>query len=164
MTPQTAGQKTSHARRLRGQRIITPHEYAVYETLLFRLRRMTHDIARGSYATIARLAGVGATVAKEAVAKLTALGLLAKQTHRLRVKWGWNQSQVASRQDANTYGFPDPSTEVAARPVQQGEASKEASKRLDNTRNQAPTEGNDLLLARQRVMAARAAAGYRRNR
>jgi hypothetical protein len=145
-------------------RIITPYDYAVYETLLFRLRRMTHDIARGSYATIARLAGVGATVAKEAVAKLTALGLLAKQTHRLRVKWGWNQSQVASRQDANTYGFPDPSTEVAARPVQQGIEKKEASKRLDNTRNQAPPAGNDLLLARQRVIEARLRGGEGRPR
>jgi len=155
MTPQRAGQIATHLRRLRGFRVIDPLTYAVAETLLFRLRRAGHDLARGSYDAIARLAGVGRTKAKSAVRQLGELGIITKATHRLLVRWGWNKCLTASRQDANTYEFTAASTEVAGRPTFTRESKKES---LLNKKSPAGAPKHDHLTAALANLGAAIAA------
>ena len=58
MTPETARRTAQHARRLLTARIITPHDYAVFDALLWRCRRPGRADLIATYAAVARLAGV----------------------------------------------------------------------------------------------------------
>lgn len=116
MTPQQAARTAAHGRRLLTASILTPHDYAVLDTMLWRLRRPGRSDFAAPYKVIARLAGVCRDCAIEAVRKLELIGILAKQKTRVIVRWGRNRAQIASRQAANIYVFHSPSTE-SARPA-----------------------------------------------
>lgn len=112
MTPQTAQRTAQHARRLLTAHILTPHDYAVLDALLWRCRRPGRADLAVDYRTIARLAGVKRDAAINAVRKLVDLGLIAKIKRRVKVAWG--RGCVASRQIANCYVFRAPATESVA--------------------------------------------------
>lgn len=109
MSPDQAARTASHARRLLTAHILTPHDYAVLDAMLWRLRRPGRADLAAPYATIARLAGVCRDQAMRSVRKLVEIGLLTKQMRRVRVAWG--RGCVASRQIANAYVFRPVCTE-----------------------------------------------------
>jgi hypothetical protein len=110
-----------HLRQLLQQKIISPHDYAVADALLWRCRAPGREDAQISYDRLAKLAGVGRTKAVAAVGKLRRLGLLLWEKSRLRVAWSLG---FASRQWRNIYRWLAPSTEVAARPTNQEQVKK----------------------------------------
>ena len=116
MTPKQAARTAAHGRRLLTANILTPHDYAVLDTMLWRLRRPGRWDFAAPYKVIARLAGVCRDCAFEAVRKFELIGILTKQKNRIIVRWGRNRAQIASRQAANIYVFHTPSTE-SARPA-----------------------------------------------
>jgi hypothetical protein len=109
MSPDTAARVAAHARRLLTAHIITPHDYAVLDAMLWRLRRPGRADIAVDYRTIARLAGVCRATTINSVRKFVEIGLLTKQLRRVRVAWG--RGQTASRQIANAYVFRAPATE-----------------------------------------------------
>lgn len=115
MTPEQAARTAAHGRRLLTANILTPHDYAVLDTMLWRLRRPGRWDFAAPYKAIARLSRVCRGRVIEAVRKLELIGILTKQKDRIAVRWGRNRSQVASRQAANIYVFHSPSTESPRR-------------------------------------------------
>jgi hypothetical protein len=103
MTPKTAQRTAQHARRLLTAGILTPHQYAVLDALLWRLRRQGRPDLTAAYTAIARLANVSKDTAIGAIAKLESLGIIQKAKRRILVQWG--RGRVASRQIANAYVF-----------------------------------------------------------
>jgi hypothetical protein len=95
-------------------RLIDPLIERVGRVLLWNCRAPDKDAAQVSYERLAELAGIGLTKTKKAVARLIALGVIAKQKTRLRIAWGGG---IASRQWRNIYRFLAPATEVARRPT-----------------------------------------------
>ncbi len=113
MTPQTAQRTAQHARRLLSAHILTPHDYAVFDALLWRCRRPGHADLIVTYAAVARLAGVCRDTAINAVRKLAEIGLIQKIRRRVTLRWGERRSLLASRQAANAYVFQAAGTESA---------------------------------------------------
>jgi predicted transcriptional regulator len=102
---------------------IGPHDVVVGLALLWSCRAPGSDKAMVSFDRLASLAGVGRTTAVKAVAKLRALGVLAREKTRLRVVWGLG---TASRQGRNIYTWhAAPGTEFAGRPTIQVQVSKQ---------------------------------------
>jgi hypothetical protein len=118
MSPHHASRTAQHARRLLTARILTPHDYAVFDALLWRCRRPGHASLIATYQAVARLAGVCRDTAISSVRKLADLGILAKARRRVRVMWG--RGELASRQAANCYEFRTPDTESATPPAYKG--------------------------------------------
>lgn len=127
MTPTAAQRTAQHARRLLTAHILNPYDYAVLDALLWRCRRPGRDDLTVAYAAVARLAGVCRDTAIEAVRKLADIGLIRKIKNRVKVCWGRNRAQVASRQAANTYVFCAISTESAVPPADKGRVRIQAS-------------------------------------
>src|SRR6516165_2857418 len=88
------------SRKLLRKGLITPHQYAVADALLWSCRAPGRDEAQISCHRLARLAGVGRSTAVEAVKRLRDLGVLTWRKTRLRVAWSLG---VASRQGRNIY-------------------------------------------------------------
>lgn len=103
MTPQAAARIQKHARRLLTARILSPAEFAVCDALLWRCRAPGRSDLAVAYASIARLCGIAVSTTVGAVAKLVAIGIIAKTKRRVRVQWG--RGLYASRQIANAYQF-----------------------------------------------------------
>jgi hypothetical protein len=108
--------------QLLGLKILTPHDYAVGMTLLWRCRPPGRVEAQVSFDRLAKLAGVGRTAAVAAVRKLRDLGILAREKTRLRVAWSLG---IASRQWRNIYRWFLPAdTAVASPPTDQVQVRK----------------------------------------
>ena len=120
MSPSEAARLAAHGRRLRAARILTVHDAAVLDTMLWRLRRPGFANFAADYGSIARLSGVCRSTAFAAVEKLQAIGLLIKTTRRVRVAWGRGRAVKASRQIANAYALPVLPTEYAGRSADRG--------------------------------------------
>lgn len=120
MTPDQAARLAAHGRRLLTVKILTPHDYAVLDAMLWRLRRPGRWDMTAPYKTIARLAGVGREKAIDAVRKLQMIGLISKEKRRVLVQWGYNKAQIAKRQIENKYVFHIPSTESPRKPTSIG--------------------------------------------
>lgn len=120
MLPAQAQRTAAHGRRLLTFKTITPTDYAVLDAMLWRLRRPGRWELAAPYKTIARLAGVCRDTAIASVRKLIEVGLVQKIKRRIRVAWGRNRANIASRQAANTYVFRAPSTESASPAVDKG--------------------------------------------
>lgn len=103
LTPQRAGQIEAHLHRLTAAGITTPHEFMVARTLLWRLRRMTQQTAKGTFESIAKLAGVCRTVAVRAVKKLEAIGLLYRHSHKPQQKLDPDSGKLLWQREANSY-------------------------------------------------------------
>jgi hypothetical protein len=144
---------TTVAKRLRKllrKGLITPHQFAVADALLWSCRAPGHDETQVSYHRLARLAGVGRSTAVEAVKRLRDLGVLSWRQTRLRVAWSLG---VASRQWRNIYRLlAAPLTESSTRTTDRVQAKKKDC----IERSQVAPE------ARQAAMEALAAIAARR--
>jgi hypothetical protein len=102
--------------------LITPHQFAIADALLWSCRAPGRDEAQISYHRLARLAGVGRSTAVEAVKRLRDLGVLSWRKTRLRVAWSLG---VASRQWRNIYRLlAGPLTESSGQPTDRVQARK----------------------------------------
>ena len=145
MTPEAARRTAQHGRRLLTARIITPHEYAVLDALLWRCRRPGRSDLAVDYRSIARLAGCCRDTAIEAVRKLVDIGLIQKIRRRVRVAWGRGREHLASRVIANGYAFRAIYTESTAPAADRGEA------RIISCKHGAPVKKNALERALARL-------------
>jgi hypothetical protein len=112
-----AGQIALRGRQLLRRRLLTPHQYALLDTVLWAARRSSSATLIASLKVLARLAGQARSTVAEGIGVLERLGLLQRIRRRVRVAWiGGGQ---ASRQVANTYRLIAPDTESAARPARE---------------------------------------------
>jgi hypothetical protein len=119
LSPHHAKRIAAYGRGLRELRLLTPHDFAVLDTMLWTLRQPGHAELEPKYADIARKAGVKRDAAISAVKKLVQFGLLTKTKQWLIVPWGRGRSNLTARQRPNLYVFTSfplesasPSTEV----------------------------------------------------
>jgi hypothetical protein len=136
MSPQQASRLAAYGRRLLTAKLLTPHDYAVMDALLWRLRRPGRWDTAAPYNTIARLAGVSRDTAIGAIHKLVTLGIVARKQRRVLVRWGRNRAEIASRQIANLYVFNALSTESATPPATRGleiQSTVSVDKSVDNS-------------------------------
>lgn len=108
-------------RKLLRKRLITPHQYAVADALLWSCGRAGNPEIQVAYARLAELAGVAVSTAKAAIKELNRLGVLTWRRTRIRVKW---RSLVWR----NIYRFLTESDETPAdcRPVKKGRGIEDA--------------------------------------
>jgi hypothetical protein len=100
LPPFDAAPAAARLRKLLRRGLITPHQFAVADALLWSCRAPGREEAQVSYHRLAKLAGVGRSTAVEAVKRLRDLGVLSWRKTRLRVVWSLG---VASRQWRNIY-------------------------------------------------------------
>lgn len=131
MTPETARRITAHVRRLLTDRVLNAYDFAVYDVLMWRVRRPGRWDCDPDYATIARLAGCCRDRAIEAVKKLVALGIITKTKRHVLIRWGRNRAQVAARQISNSYVFAAPIIESSPRAADSGFLIDRGSKALE---------------------------------
>src|SRR3954464_8827941 len=121
LTPNHAKRIAAYARGLRELRLLTPHDFAVLDTMLWTLRKPGEAALEPKYADIARKAGVKRDAAISAVKKLVQFGLLTKAKQWLIIPWGRARGNLTARQRPNLYTFtsfplgsaqPSASTEV----------------------------------------------------
>jgi hypothetical protein len=117
--PNTVAQRLQ---KLCRKRLIRPHHLAVGLTLLWSCRAPGRDAAQVSYTRLAELAGVGRNSAVEAVRRLRALGVLAREKTWLRVSWGLG---IAIRQGRNIYRWIASASEFALWDASQVPVKKE---------------------------------------
>jgi hypothetical protein len=109
-------------RKLLRKALITPHQFAVADALLWSCRAPGRDEAQISYDRLAKLAGVGRSCAVAAIRRLRDLGVLSWRKTRLRVAWSLG---IASRQWRNVYRLlSGPCTEFAEQPTDSVQGSK----------------------------------------
>jgi hypothetical protein len=121
LSPNHAKRIAAYARGLKELRLLTPHDFAVLDAMLWMLRKPGEAMLEPKYADIARKAGVKRDAAINAVKKLVQFGLLTKAKQWLIVPWGRGRSNLTARQRPNLYVFtrfplesvpPSASTEV----------------------------------------------------
>jgi len=121
LSPNHAKRIAAYARGLRELRLLTPHDFAVLDAMLWTMREPGHAELEPKYADIARKAGVGRDTAINAVKKLVQFGLLTKAKQWVLVHWGRGRGNLDARQRPNLYTFtsfplesatPSASTEV----------------------------------------------------
>jgi DNA-binding IclR family transcriptional regulator len=141
-------------RKLLRKHLITPHQYAVADALLWSCRAPGRDEAQISYDRLAELAGVGRSTAVEAVKALRRLGVLSWRKTRLRVAWSLG---IASRQWRNIYRLlTGPCTEFAGQPTDSVQASKKDCIEAESAGRPEDRDAANRMLAviRTRRMAA----------
>jgi hypothetical protein len=121
LSPNHAKRIAAYARGLKELRLLTPHDFAVLDAMLWTLREPGHAELEPKYADIARKAGVKRDAAINAVKKLVQFGLLTKTKQWVIVQWGRARGNLTARQRPNLYVFttfplesapPSASTEV----------------------------------------------------
>ena len=105
LSPNHAKRIAAYARGLRELRLLTPHDFAVLDTMLWTLRTPGHAELEPKYADIARKAGVKRDTAISAVKKLVQFGLLTKTKQWVIVQWGRARGHLTARQRPNLYVF-----------------------------------------------------------
>ena len=131
MTPETARRITAHVRRLLTERMLNAYDFAVYDVLMWRVRKPGRWDCDPDYSTIARLAGICRDRAMKAVRKLVGLGVLTKKRRHVLVRWGANRAQVAARQISNSYVFAAPIIESPTRAADSDSLIDRGSKALE---------------------------------
>ena len=131
MTPETARRITAHVRRLLTDRVLNAYDFAVYDVLMWRVRKPGRWDCDPDYSTIARLAGICRDRAIEAVKKLVSLGVISKTKRHVLIRWGRNRAQVAARQISNSYVFAAPIIESSPRAADSGFLLDKGSKALE---------------------------------
>jgi hypothetical protein len=96
-----AGALATRARLLRRKRLLTAHQAALLDVMLWTARKPGSGMLTASLAVLARLAGQARSTAAEGVRRLEELGFL--QRIRRRVRVAWVGGATASRQVANAY-------------------------------------------------------------
>src|SRR3954454_3857481 len=105
LSPNHAKRIAAYARGLKELRLLTPHDFAVLDAMLWTLREPGHAELEPKYADIARKAGVKRDAAINAVRKLVQFGLLTKAKQWVIVQWGRGRFQKKARQRPNLYVF-----------------------------------------------------------
>jgi hypothetical protein len=113
LSPNHAKRIAAYARGLKEMRLLTPHDFAVLDTMLWTMRKPGEAMLEPSYADIARKAGVKRDAAIQAVKKLVQFGLLTKAKQWLIVQWGRQRGNLNARQRPNLYTFTSFSYESA---------------------------------------------------
>ena len=103
MTPAEAGALADRARKLRGAREITPHQYALFDALLWSCRRHGTSTTRAAYSQLQRLAGVARATIAGGLETLERVGLIVRAKARV-VATGANGGRIW-KQLPNTYRF-----------------------------------------------------------
>jgi hypothetical protein len=112
-----AGAIATRARKLLRRRLLTPHQHALLDAVLWTARRPGSATLIASLSVLARLAGQARSTVTEGVRRLEELGLLVRVRRRVRV--AWIGAGVASRVVANAYRLLVPDTETAGRPARE---------------------------------------------
>jgi len=105
LSPNHAKRIAAYARGLRELRLLTPHDFAVLDAMLWTLRKPGEAELEPAYADIARKAGVKRDTAISAVKKLVQFGLLTKAKQWVIVQWGRARGNLTARQRPNLYVF-----------------------------------------------------------
>jgi hypothetical protein len=116
MTPDAAIRMTKHGRRLLRRGLLAPHDYTVLDCLVWSCRKPGASMTSVTYKALAGLCGMCRERAMQAVARLVALGLVAKARTRRFVRWGVRGGLRRSIQGPNLYTLAAPHTE-AVRPA-----------------------------------------------
>jgi hypothetical protein len=95
----------AYGRGLKELRLLTPHDFAVLDTMLWTMRKPGHSELEPSYEDIARKSGVKRDTAINAVKKLVQFGLLTKTKQWVIVQWGRARGNLTARQRPNLYVF-----------------------------------------------------------
>jgi Helix-turn-helix domain len=114
LSPNHAKRIAAYGRGLRELRLLTPHDFAVLDTMLWTMRKPGEAMLEPSYADIARKSGVKRDAAINAVKKLVQFGLLTKAKQWLIVQWGRKRGNLNARQRPNLYTFTSFPLESAA--------------------------------------------------
>src|SRR4051812_20615921 len=104
-SPNHAKRIAAYARALKELGLLTSHDFAVLDTMLWTLRKPGEAMLEPSYADIARKSGVKRDTAIQAVKKLVAFGLLTKAKQWVIVQWGRRRGNLNARQRPNLYTF-----------------------------------------------------------
>ena len=121
LSPTHAKRIAAYGRGLRELRLLTPHDFAVLDTMLWTMRKPGEAALEPSYEDIARKSGVKRDTVISAVKKLVQFGLLTKTKQWVIVQWGRARGNLTARQRPNLYVFtsfphelvsPSPSTEI----------------------------------------------------
>ena len=142
LSPNHAKRIAAYGRGLRELRLLTPHDFAVLDAMLWTLRKPGEAELEPKYADIARKAGVKRDAAINAVKKLVQFGLLTKTKQWLIVQWGRARGNLTARQRPNRYVFcsfplgsamPSASTEmdILVSKVERQVAAKQANSPLE---------------------------------
>jgi hypothetical protein len=143
-----AGQLATQGRQLLRRGLLTPHQYVLWDTLLWGARKPGSATLSASLKALARLAGQGRNTVAEGIRKLEELGLLQRVRRRIRVAWLGGQ---ASRQVANLYRLLPPDTESGART-----ANKQSpSFTIMEVQSGAVRAAQEALAARRKAFAER---------
>ncbi len=148
LTPTQAGILAARVRSLRSKRLLTAHQAALADVLLWSARRPGSGLLMASLSTLARLAGQARSTATEGIRRLEELGLIQRIRRRVRVAWG---GSIASRVVANAYRIVPADTETGGRPARE----KPLVISIVETPGRAVEEAQEAL---RRVAAARLAA------
>src|SRR4051812_34764153 len=105
LSPNHPKRIAAYARGLQELRLLTPHDFAVLDAMLWTLREPGHAELEPKYADIARKAGVKRDAAINAVKKLVQFGLLTKTKQWVIVQWGRARGNLTARQRPNLYVF-----------------------------------------------------------
>ena len=141
ISPAEAGKIASRARKLLRRGLLTHHQFALLDCLLWACRRPGAGAVVASYTALCRLAHMSRETVSNGVRRLAELGLLA--IVKRRVRCAWIGGGTASRQASNCYVFRAASTESAMATVIQGidvslplpAATLEAQAALEAVRN-----------------------------
>jgi predicted transcriptional regulator len=147
LSPNHAKRIAAYARGLRELRLLTPHDFAVLDAMLWTLRKPGEAVLEPKYADIARKAGVSRDTAISAVKKLVQFGLLTKAKQWVIVQWGRARGNLDARQRPNRYVFTSFPLESA-----QPSASTEVEILVSRVERQAAKERADTPL--ERALAA----------
>ena len=112
-----AGQLARQARQLLRRHLITPHQWALLDAMLWTARKPGSATFIAPMSMLARLVGIARCTVVEGIAALERLGLI--QRIRRRVRMAWIGGAQASRQIANAYRLLVPITEAARPPARE---------------------------------------------
>ena len=112
-----AGAIATRVRVLRRRKLLTAHQAALADVMLWTARKPGSGVLAASLAVLARLAGQARSTVAEGIATLERLGVIQRVRRRVRV--AWIRGGQASRQLANLYRLRPINTESGARPVRE---------------------------------------------
>lgn len=147
-TPIQAGAVMKRARILLRAGALTPHQFTILDCMVWSCRAPGQSLFSVSYSKLQRLAHVSRDTVWRGIARLEALGLIAKTKRRVLVRWALG---IASRQATNAYRLivpvDAPSTESDRRSVYRELDSKRAQEQRP-ARRALPLPPNIVALLR----------------
>lgn len=156
LSPTQAGALAARVRKLRQQLLLTAHQAALMDVMLWCARKPGSSLLTASLATLARLAGQCRRTTAEGIRRLEELGLIQRIRRRVRVAWGGG---VASRQIANAYRLLVPDTECKRPPAREEHLIISLAEGPSGAQRIAQQALEKLRAARTRALFGRAVPG-----